>query len=129
MRIAVQSDNLGNIELHAKVTGDSLGANITVEKRDAHTALAMELPALQQALSDKQLRVEQISLMHGPLHATADGSAAQHFGGQGQSGQRQAQNFSQDSNMSGVGNLLPSTVFAMGATEIFDGQGRLSVLA
>jgi flagellar hook-length control protein FliK len=128
MRIAVQSNDLGNIELHAKVSGDSLGANITVEKRDAHTALATDLPALQQALSDRQLRVDQISLMHGPLHATAGDSPAQHFAGQGQGGQRQASGFSHGV-ATGTGNFLPSTAFSTEAADIFDAQGRLSVLA
>jgi flagellar hook-length control protein FliK len=129
MRIAMQSNDLGSIELHAKVSGDSLGANITVEKRDAHTALATELPALQQALSDKQLRVDQISLMHGPLHATAGDSPAQHFAGQGQGGRRHAQNFSQGARTSETSSFLPSTVFSMEPANIFDAQGRLSVLA
>jgi flagellar hook-length control protein FliK len=129
MRIALQSDNLGNIEVHARVSGDSLGANITVEKRDAHTALANELPALQQALCEKQLRVEQISLAHGPLQGTAGDSAAQQFGSQGQGAQRQAQNSSPGVGSSGAESSLPSMAYSFETAEIFDAQGRLSVLA
>lgn len=129
MHIAMQSDDLGNIELHTRVSGDSVGASITVEKRDAHTALATELPALQQALSDKQLRVEQISLTQAPLHGTAGDPAAQYSGGQGQNGQRQAQNFLQGAHSTGLGNSMPSMAFSFDSGEIFDAQGRLSVLA
>src|SRR5271165_531997 len=129
MRIALQSDNLGNIEVHAKFTGDSLGANITVEKRDAHTALANDLPALQQALSDQQLRVGQISLLHGALQAAGGDSSAQHFGGQGQGTQRQGQNFSRATTADVSGSFLPPTVFSTETAEIFNAQGRLSVLA
>ena len=38
-----------------------------MEKRDAHSILAVELPALQQALSEKSLRVEQVALFQGTL--------------------------------------------------------------
>jgi len=36
-RIAMQTDKLGNIELRAHLTGETVGAAITVEKRDAHS--------------------------------------------------------------------------------------------
>jgi len=129
MRIAMQSDNLGNIELRASVSGNSIGANITVEKRDAHTALAMELPALQQALSDKQLRVEQISLLHGSLPAAGGDTAAQHSPGQNQGGQRPPQNFPSAPPSAGASGFYAATGFSADVGEIFDAQGRLSVLA
>jgi trimeric autotransporter adhesin len=127
IHVALQTDNLGTIELHARVSGDSIGAAITVERRDAHTALAADLPVLQQALSDKQLRVEQISLVHVPLHAT--GATAQHFGGQGQPGGRPSSNSSQSAGSAERGGLAAFNGFTAEAAEIFDAQGRLSVHA
>lgn len=129
IHVALQTDNLGTIELHARVSGDSVGAAITVEKRDAHSALAADLPILQQALSDRQLRVEQISLVHAPLHATAGHAAAQHFGGQGQPGGRQSSSFSQSAGSAENGDLAASNGSVPDAAEIFDAQGRLSVHA
>jgi Flagellar hook-length control protein FliK len=129
MHIAMQSENLGSIELHARISGDSVGAAITVEKRDAHTALSADLPALQQALSDKQLRVEQITLLHAPLQATAGNAASQHFGGYSQSGGRQSSNFFQGAGSSAVGGTSAFGGFSLDTTEIFDAQGRLSVHA
>ena len=90
MRIAMQSDKLGTIELHARVTGDEVGAAITVEKRDAHAALAVELPGLQQALSDKQLKVEHVTLLQSSGHAMAGGT-----GGDTQQQEGRARAFSQ----------------------------------
>src|SRR5207249_2221463 len=78
LRVALQTEKLGNVELHARVAGDQLGAAIMVEKKDAHAILATELPALHQALSEKQFRVEQLSLLHGSLDA-AGGNAQQSF--------------------------------------------------
>src|SRR5262249_45650012 len=77
MRIAMQTDRLGTVELRARVTGDEVGAAIAVEKRDAHAALAAELPALQQALSERHLRVEHLSLLQGGLHSSPGDSGAQ----------------------------------------------------
>jgi len=126
MRIAIQTDKLGAIELRAHVTGDELGAAIIVEKRDAHAALAVELPALQQTLSEKQLRVEQVILAQGSLHSTAGDAGAN--AQQGQRGGSQA--FRQSSAYSNetVG-LQQAAWFVPEAVGVFDSQGRLSVQA
>lgn len=130
MRIAMQTDKLGAIELRAHMTGDEVGAAITVEKRDAHTALAAELPALQQALSEKMLRVEQVVLIHGPLHATVGDSAAQQFGGQAPGHDRHAGNAQRGGAAAGnSGDFQASQNFTADGAEIFDSQGRLSVHA
>ncbi len=76
MRIAMDTDKLGAVELRAHMVGDEVGAAITVEKRDAHAVLAVELPALQQALSDKQLRIEHVTLLHGSFSSTAGDAGA-----------------------------------------------------
>jgi flagellar hook-length control protein FliK len=127
MRIAMQTDKLGAIELHARVSGDELGAAIIVEKRDAHAALAAELPALQQALSEKQLRVEQVALTQGSLHSAAGDAGANANAQNGQRGSAQAPrstavwNETQSSQQAAW--YVPEQV------GIFDAQGRLSVQA
>jgi len=127
MRIAMQTDKLGAVELHARVSGDEIGAAITVEKRDAHAALAVELPALQQALSDKQFRVDQITLLHSSLHSTTGDGGGQSQAHQGDPGTHRAQvaqSFLRDS--SGAFISFQAVTENRG---IFDSQGRLSVQA
>jgi len=125
MRIAMQTDNLGAIELHARVTGDQVGAAILVEKRDAHAALAVELPALQQALSDKQLRVEQVALTQGSL-SSANGDA----GANAQNSQRgMDQSPRQNSFWNETRGTTAVAWFIPEQTGVFNAQGRLSVQA
>ena len=127
MRIAMQTDNLGAVELHARVSGDVIGAAITVEKRDAHAALAVELPALQQALSDKQFRVDQITLLHSSLHSTTGDGSGQSQAQQGDRGTHRAQ-----AAQSFLRHNSGAFISFQAVTEnrgIFDSQGRLSVQA
>jgi hypothetical protein len=70
MRISVRTDQLGSVEVRAHSVGDEIGAAIMVEKRDAHTALAIELPALQQSLTDKHINVARVVLTQGSLNST-----------------------------------------------------------
>src|SRR5579862_980060 len=128
MRVALQTDQLGSVELHARIVGDQLGAAITVERKDAHTILATELPALQQSLSEKQLRVEELSLLHG--------SAYQDPKNMGHSSQQQTANQQPQAPHRGYVSLeaargtagLPMLTAASGQ-RIFDSSGRLSVHA
>jgi len=127
MRIAMQTDKLGAVELHARVSGDEIGAAITVEKRDAHAALAVELPALQQALSDKQFRVDQITLLHSSLHSTTGDGSGQSQAQQGDRGTHRAQ-----AAQSFLRHNSGAFISFQAVTEnrgIFDSQGRLSVQA
>jgi hypothetical protein len=128
MRIAMDTDKLGPVELRARVVGDEVGAAITVEKRDAHAALAVELPALQQALSEKQLRVDQVTLVHGSLHSTSGdtGEAAR------EQSQRQAPSAPASRWQTGASPALQSRsgfFYGSDSSTIFDSQGRLSVHA
>ena len=125
MHIAMQTNKLGAIEIHARVNGDQVGAAIIVEKRDAHAALAVELPALQQSLSDKQLRVAQVALSQGSLSSTAGdtGANAQH-------NQRGTSQVPQSSSFwSEARTLSTAAWFVPEQTGIFNSQGRLSVQA
>ncbi len=125
MRIAMQTNKLGAIEIHARVSGDEVGAAIIVEKRDAHAALAVEIPALQQSLSDKQLRVGQVALSQGSLGSTAGdaGANAQHY----QRGPAQTPQSS--SFWSEARSLSTAAWFVPEQAGIFNSQGRLSVQA
>jgi len=123
MRIAMDTDKLGPVELRAHMVGDEVGAAITVEKRDAHAALAVELPALQQALSDKQLRVEQVTLLHASLGSTA-GDAGASTKQEQRSGAHTATT-SWPGSSGGVAQSLGNAT----QSGIFDAKGRLSVHA
>jgi len=123
MRIAMDTDKLGPVELRAHMVGDEVGAAITVEKRDAHAALAVELPALQQALSDKQLRVEQVTLLHASL-----GSTAGDTGASTKQEQRSGTHAATTSWLGSSGGVAQSPGNAA-QSGIFDAKGRLSVHA
>jgi flagellar hook-length control protein FliK len=123
MRIAMDSDKLGAVELRARMIGDVVGAAITVEKREAHAVLAVELPALQQALSDKQLRIEQVTLLHGSFSATTGDAGAS---------TRQEERSAPQATMTpwpANGTGAPSIFTSAEQSNIFNAQGRLSVHA
>lgn len=63
MQVKLQSDALGPITLRATVHNNQVGAAIRVETHETHAILAAELPALEHALSEKNLRVENISIL------------------------------------------------------------------
>jgi flagellar hook-length control protein FliK len=65
IRIEMQADSLGGVELRAHIAGDQIGASIAVEHHDAQMALATDLPALHSALTEKNLRVETLSVSQG----------------------------------------------------------------
>ncbi len=125
MRIAMQTEKLGVVELHARVNGDEVGAAILFEKRDAHAALALELPALREALSEKQLRIEQVSLSQGSLSSTGGDAGANTPNGQRGNGQplRQTPFWNEERSVTTAAWFVPEQ------GEIFNAQGRLSVQA
>jgi flagellar hook-length control protein FliK len=126
VRIAMQADQLGQVELHATVNGQQVGAAITVEKKEAHAAMAVELPSLQQALEERQLRVSEVVLTQSTLHSTA--------GDAGNPGNALAE---QRRNQAGMQYQQHETESQYGTTPgailespgIFDNSGRLSVRA
>jgi flagellar hook-length control protein FliK len=124
MRIAMDTDKLGPVELRAKMAGDEVGASIMVEKRDAHAALAIELPALQQALSEKQLHVEHVTLLHGSFSSTTGDSGAT-----GNREANQAPRTPQTQHTGWNSETVTSSGFSATneATGIFNFEGRLSV--
>ena len=110
------------------MAGEEVSASITVEHRDAHSMLTSDLPALHQALNDRQLRVSEILLLHNSLSSggsSDDGPNAQSEGG---SSQRQS-NGSQQLAGEGSASLDSAPSARTGAGGIFDSRGRLSVRA
>jgi len=77
MRIEMQSDSLGGVELRARMAGDQVGAAIVVERHDIHSALSNELPALHSALAEKNLRVQTLSISQGTQTLLGSGSGTE----------------------------------------------------
>ncbi len=65
MHIAMSTDLLGAVDVHAVVRQSTVTATIGVQRPDVQTLLANDLPALQHALSEHSLHVEQISVLSG----------------------------------------------------------------
>ena len=95
MHVEFRSGVLGPMELHAVVNGGSIGAEIHVQGQEAHTLLAAGLPSLERALSERNLRVENISVYQ------------EHSGGGTSSGEKQNQE--SGSNPSAQHQALPWT--------------------
>ena len=121
IHLAMQADKLGAVELHAQVAGGQVGAAIVVEKKETHAALAVELPELQQALAEKNLRVEHIWLTQGALHATA--GDAGHSAGQ-QPRNHPGSRYVAEREEGGASAFVAGTMEPEG---IFDERGHLSV--
>jgi flagellar hook-length control protein FliK len=88
IRIQMQADSLGGVELRAHITGDQIGASISVEHHDAQLALTSDLPALHNALAEKNLHLETLTVSQGSFSSLSGGPG--HDGGQ--KGFAQAQN-------------------------------------
>jgi Flagellar hook-length control protein FliK len=67
MRISVNTDALGPIELQATSDKDRIGAVIAAAKPETQELLANELPTLHQALSERNLQVQQLTVSQGAL--------------------------------------------------------------
>jgi flagellar hook-length control protein FliK len=78
IRIEMQADSLGGVELRAHIAGDQIGASISVEHHDAQLALASDLPALHSALVEKNLRVETLSVSQGTFSSLHGGAGQDH---------------------------------------------------
>ena len=80
MRISVNTDALGPIELQATSDKDRIGAVIAAVKPETQELLINELPTLHQALSERNLQIQQLTVNQGAL---ADGMSGR--GGYSQS--------------------------------------------
>ena len=62
MHVELRAGNLGALEVHTVVREGSVGAEIHVQGQEAHTLLSAGLPSLERALSERNLRVENIGV-------------------------------------------------------------------
>jgi len=62
MHVELRSGALGPLEVHAVLSEGAVGAEIHVQGQEAHTLLAAGLPALERALGERNLRVENIAV-------------------------------------------------------------------
>jgi flagellar hook-length control protein FliK len=60
--LALHSDTLGSVQIHANLRDSLLGATITVDRPELHTALAGQLPVLEHTLASRQLQVGSLQL-------------------------------------------------------------------
>jgi flagellar hook-length control protein FliK len=77
--LALHSDTLGSVQIHADLRDSLLGATITVDRPELHTALAGQLPALERTLANRQLQVGSLQLQQqatGGQSGQQGGSAA-----------------------------------------------------
>lgn len=79
MRVAVQTEAMGAVELHAVLASGKLGASISVVSHEAHTLLNNELPALQQVLTDQNLRIDHLSVINAPMSSGAGAGDSRGF--------------------------------------------------
>jgi hypothetical protein len=128
MNVSLRADALGAVELRTHVSGDLVGAAISVERHDAHAMLSNDLGSLHQALNDRQLRVGDVKIFQGSFGSdatAADGRSSQPRDMAPQ--QQQATSWASGSSSSS--SSLATTVDSPGANTSFDSNGRLSVRA
>jgi Flagellar hook-length control protein FliK len=128
MSIALKAEALGSVEVRAHVSSDQVGAAIAVERRDAHALLASDLPALHEALSGRQLRLESISLQHGLFSESGGGTAGREPSPDGAL-QRRLPSAEMRPRLDQDAQSLFDTAHAQEVGTIFDSNGRLSVRA
>lgn len=80
IRIEMQADSLGGVELRAHITGDQIGASISAEHHETQMLLVNELPSLRSALAEKNLRVDSLTVSQGMPSSMGGGlgSGAEH---------------------------------------------------
>ena len=93
MHVEFRTGALGPLEVHAVVNGASVGAEIHVQGQEAHTLLVAGVPALERALGERNLRVENIAVYQ------------DHAGGGATGGEKQNQQ--SDSHPSAQHQVLP----------------------
>ena len=72
MHIAMNTDLLGAVDVHAVLRQSTVSATIGVQRADVQSLLSNDLPALQHALAERSLHVEQISVLGGSTGSQTD---------------------------------------------------------
>jgi flagellar hook-length control protein FliK len=90
MHVALRSASLGPMEIRAVVHEGSVGAEIHVEGREAHSLLAASLPSLERALGERDLRVGNLAVYQDHVGGGMSGGGEQNpHSGSSPSPQRQ----------------------------------------
>ena len=128
MRITMDTELFGAIDLRATVHQSSLTATINVQHADVQNLLATDLPALQRSLADQHFHVERISVLSG---STATGSGlAEQQARRGDASSRQGNSPVGNSAFAARAEVAPKYFGSVAASaERFAAPGRLSVLA
>jgi Holliday junction resolvase-like predicted endonuclease len=126
IHVSLQSETLGLVELRARVHGENVAASIAVDKKATQQLLSDALPSLHQALSDRRLRLDQISIRQSASDVSGQSSQPQ---------QRDSSNPEKaESNLTRLTSLETTSVGSVVTNVsinrdegIFDTYGRLSV--
>jgi hypothetical protein len=87
IRLGLNSSNFGSIELHTSVNQDRVGASITTSHADLRSAMIAEMPSLERAIAQHQMRLDSLQVDSRPGAPAGEGSAS----GGNQSGSRSGQ--------------------------------------
>lgn len=87
IRLGLNSSNFGSIELHTSVNQDRVGASITTSHADLRSAMIAEMPSLEHAIAQHQMRLDSLQVDSRPGAPAGESSAS----GGNQSGPRNRQ--------------------------------------
>ncbi|HET9783680.1 MAG TPA: flagellar hook-length control protein FliK [Terriglobales bacterium] len=62
MNVALHSDTLGTVQIHAAMQNNQFGATLTADRADAQHWIAAQLPALTRQLADRQIQVNSLQM-------------------------------------------------------------------
>ncbi len=125
MRVQLRTDTFGSMDIRATLEGGKVAATIGVENADTHSVLLSQLPALQQSLNERQVPLDQISVV------SSYGQSATDFG-TGSGKQNGDPTRSDGYHQQASGPEQPSETVSAPVAEAWQpamSQGRLSVRA
>ena len=75
MRLGLNSNNFGSIELHTSVNQDRVGASIATSHEELRAAMMAEMPSLERAIAQHQLRLDGLHMDSGLAAQTGNSGA------------------------------------------------------
>ena len=67
MQVKLRSASLGPIDVRTVIRGSDIGASIRVEARETQMMISNEISRLEQALSERSLRVQRLDVLQGSV--------------------------------------------------------------
>ena len=67
MQVKLRTESLGPIDVRTIVRGSDIGASIRVEARETQMMMSNEISRLEQALSERSLRVQRLDVLQGSV--------------------------------------------------------------